>query len=87
MKIIVFVLPCEILSKDIWTNRWFCSLGSTSNIDSDQGPYDGDSEPTPFPGESTTTTVRSQPKSAPVPGRLPKSYILIICEQNDVNMN
>ncbi|XP_010709544.1 CD44 antigen isoform X11 [Meleagris gallopavo] len=40
---------------------------STSNIDSDQGPYDGDSEPTPFPGESTTTTVRSQPKSAPVP--------------------
>ncbi|XP_010709548.1 CD44 antigen isoform X17 [Meleagris gallopavo] len=41
--------------------------GSTSNIDSDQGPYDGDSEPTPFPGESTTTTVRSQPKSAPVP--------------------
>ncbi|XP_010709551.1 CD44 antigen isoform X21 [Meleagris gallopavo] len=43
------------------------STRSTSNIDSDQGPYDGDSEPTPFPGESTTTTVRSQPKSAPVP--------------------
>ncbi|XP_052551196.1 CD44 antigen isoform X3 [Tympanuchus pallidicinctus] len=40
---------------------------STSNIDSDQGPYKGDSESTPFPGESTTTTVRSQPSSAQVP--------------------
>ncbi|XP_042670303.1 CD44 antigen isoform X1 [Centrocercus urophasianus] len=40
---------------------------STSNTDSDQGPYKGDSESTPFPGESTTTTVRSQPSSAKVP--------------------
>uniref|UniRef100_A0A8C3L0B0 CD44 n=1 Tax=Chrysolophus pictus TaxID=9089 RepID=A0A8C3L0B0_CHRPC len=40
---------------------------STSSIDSDQGPYKGDSEPTPFPGESTTTTVRSQPSSARIP--------------------
>ncbi|XP_031449198.1 CD44 antigen [Phasianus colchicus] len=43
------------------------STRSTSNIDSDQGPYTGDSEPTPFPGESTTTTVRSQPRPAQVP--------------------
>ncbi|XP_042670307.1 CD44 antigen isoform X4 [Centrocercus urophasianus] len=43
------------------------STKSTSNTDSDQGPYKGDSESTPFPGESTTTTVRSQPSSAKVP--------------------
>ncbi|XP_015719058.1 CD44 antigen isoform X28 [Coturnix japonica] len=40
---------------------------STSNINSDQGPYQEDGEPTPFPGESTTTTVTSQPRSAQVP--------------------
>uniref|UniRef100_A0A8C9EIH4 CD44 antigen n=1 Tax=Pavo cristatus TaxID=9049 RepID=A0A8C9EIH4_PAVCR len=44
------------------------STRSTSSIDSDQGPYKGDGEPTHFPGESTTTTnVRSQPSSTPVP--------------------
>ncbi|OXB63221.1 hypothetical protein ASZ78_006510 [Callipepla squamata] len=43
------------------------STRSTSDIDSDQGPYKGDSEPTPFPGESTATTVITQPRSAPVP--------------------
>ncbi|XP_015719061.1 CD44 antigen isoform X31 [Coturnix japonica] len=43
------------------------STRSTSNINSDQGPYQEDGEPTPFPGESTTTTVTSQPRSAQVP--------------------
>ncbi|XP_021257546.1 CD44 antigen isoform X5 [Numida meleagris] len=43
------------------------STRSTSSIGSDQGPYNGDGEPTPVPGESTTTTVKSQPRSAPVP--------------------
>lgn len=77
-EVTAFVPPCEIPSKDIWTNRWFCSLGSTSNIDSDQGPHKGDGEPTSSSGLSTTTTVTSQPGTAHVPGRFPKLCILII---------
>ncbi|XP_014792657.1 PREDICTED: CD44 antigen isoform X5 [Calidris pugnax] len=40
---------------------------STSSIDGNQGPHKGHHESTTFPGETTTTTIVSQPRSAQVP--------------------
>ncbi|XP_015142460.1 CD44 antigen isoform X46 [Gallus gallus] len=66
----------EVSTQDYWKpyytdeeERYPSSAGrgSTSNIDSDQGPHKGDGEPTSSPGLSTTTTVTSQPGTAHVP--------------------
>ncbi|XP_014792660.1 PREDICTED: CD44 antigen isoform X8 [Calidris pugnax] len=43
------------------------STRSTSSIDGNQGPHKGHHESTTFPGETTTTTIVSQPRSAQVP--------------------
>ncbi|NXJ69797.1 CD44 protein, partial [Rostratula benghalensis] len=40
---------------------------STSSIYGDQGPHKGHYESTTFPGETTTTKIASQPRSAQVP--------------------
>ncbi|NWS34152.1 CD44 protein, partial [Polioptila caerulea] len=43
------------------------STSSTSSVYGDQGPHKGHYESTTSPGETSTTKVASQPRSAPVP--------------------
>ncbi|XP_063254374.1 CD44 antigen isoform X2 [Prinia subflava] len=43
------------------------TTSSTSSVDGDQGPHKGHYESTASPGEATTTTITSHPRSAPVP--------------------
>ncbi|XP_076200473.1 CD44 antigen isoform X19 [Aptenodytes patagonicus] len=43
------------------------TTGSTSSIYGNQGPHKGHDESTTFPGETTTTKIVSQPRSAQVP--------------------
>ncbi|XP_063254380.1 CD44 antigen isoform X7 [Prinia subflava] len=50
-----------------WTTATVTKAGSTSSVDGDQGPHKGHYESTASPGEATTTTITSHPRSAPVP--------------------
>lgn len=65
----------------------FCSLGSTSSVYDNQRPHKGHHESTTSPGETATTKIDSQPRSARVPGGFLKSNVLKIQWQNCLHMN
>lgn len=72
----------------MWPNGGvFCSLGSTSSVYDNQGPHKGHHESTTSPGETATTKIDSQPRSARVPGGFLKSNVLKIQWQNCLHMN
>ncbi|XP_063254378.1 CD44 antigen isoform X5 [Prinia subflava] len=61
--------PTDMTRDEVFhrTTTSVTKTGSTSSVDGDQGPHKGHYESTASPGEATTTTITSHPRSAPVP--------------------
>ncbi|NWV43990.1 CD44 protein, partial [Grantiella picta] len=60
-------LGTEAYFHEEYDGQYPASTSSTSSVDGDQGPHKGQDESTASPGETTTTKIETQPRSARVP--------------------